>query len=243
MKKILKKAFALAIMAIGATSASAQLNVQLHHDLGHALYGKELSNRPCWTATIENFSADKWGSTYFFIDGNFADNTMQSAYAEISRELKFWKAPVAIHVEYNGGLAGTGSYNDAYLLGAAYNWANKDFSRTFSLQALYRYLANQQVGTKHSWQLTTVWGLHFANGLCSFTGYADLSHDNGVDGALVFSSEPQFWVNLAALKGVDDNCKLSLGTELELSNNLVWPSDGRNNRFYAIPCISAKWTF
>lgn len=239
----MKKYGLIILLAILPRVVMAQLNVQMHYDLGDAFYGKELGARPHWTATVENFSADKWGSTYFFIDANFGDNVMESAYAEISRELQFWKAPFAIHVEYNGGLSNTGSYNDAYLLGAAYNWANKNFSKTFSVQMLYRYLANHVGGTQHSWQLTTVWGVHFAKKLCSFTGYADLAHDNSVNGALVFTSEPQFWVNLNALKKVNDKFNLSVGTELEISNNFVWPSDGRNNRFYVIPTLAAKWTF
>lgn len=51
--------------------SQAQLNLQVHYDFGHDIYGKELSNRDKITATIENFTADKWGSTYFFVDGNF----------------------------------------------------------------------------------------------------------------------------------------------------------------------------
>lgn len=59
----------------------------------------------------------------------------------------------------------------------------------------------------------------------------------------MFTSEPQFWFNLNALKKINDNMKLSIGTELELSQNFIWPTDGLNNRFYAIPTIAAKWTF
>jgi len=239
----MKRIFLAIALTLATLQISAQLNVQMHHDFGNDIYGSELSNRPRWTATIENFTADKWGSTYFFVDGNFADNTMTSVYAEFARELRFWDAPIAVHVEYNGGLAGSGCYNDAYLAGAAWNWANKDFSRTFSVQALYKYLANNPSSNRHSWQLTTVWGIHFAKGLCTFSGYADLWHDNDVNGSLILSSEPQFWVNLWALDGVDDACKISVGTELEISNNLVWPTDGKNNRFYAIPTLAAKWTF
>lgn len=215
----------------------------MHSDFGNTIYGDELSNRPHWTATIENFKVDKWGSTYFFVDADFGDNTMKSVYAEISRECNLGKTPIAVHIEYNGGLSGFGSYNDAYLTGAAWNWANKDFSRTFSLQLLYKYLANQPSSNKHSWQVTTVWGIHFAKGLCSFSGYADLWHDNSVKGNLVLSSEPQFWFNLYALDSVDDDFKLSLGAELELTKSLVWPADGLNDRFYAIPTLAAKWTF
>lgn len=239
----MKRLLSLAILCMATIAAHAQLNVQMHYDLGRTCYGSELSNRSYWSATIENFTADKWGSTYFFVDANFGDNTMKDTYAEISRELKFWKNPFAVHVEYNGGLSGNSCYNDAYLLGGAYNWANSNFTKTFSLQLLYRYLANQTIGSKHSWQVTTVWGLHWADGLYSFTGYADLSHDNSVNGNLVFNSDPQFWVNLAALKQVDDDMKLSVGTEVRLSNNLVWPSNGKNNRFYAIPTLAVKWTF
>lgn len=239
----MKKIFLLTALCFCAITASAQLNVQFHYDMGSALFNDELSTRPTRTATIENFTADKWGSTYFFVDGNFADNKVHSAYGELARELKFWKAPVAVHLEYNGGLAGSGSYNDAYLVGGAYNWANSNFSKTFSIQAMYKYLANQTIGTRHSWQITTVWGIHFAKGLYSFTGFTDLWHDNSVNGSLIFCSEPQFWFNFAPLSWVDDDFRLSLGTEVELSNNLVWTDNGKNNRFYAIPTLAAKWTF
>ena len=239
----MKKLFFASLFTILAGTLSAQTNIQLHYDFGNNIYGTELSNRPKVTATVENFTPDKWGSTFFFIDANLADNQMSSVYAEISRELKFWDAPVAMHIEYNGGLSGYGSYNDAYLFGAAYNWANKDFSKTFSVQTMYKYLAKQQVGTHHSWQLTAVWGLHFAKGLCSFSGFADLWHDHSVAGNLVFVSEPQFWFHLNALEKVDDNLKLSIGAELEISNNLVWPATGINNQFYIIPTLAAKWTF
>ena len=239
MKKILLST----LLWMATIPMFAQLNVQLHYDFADALYGKELSNRPHWTATIENFKADKWGSTYFFVDLDFGGNTMKSAYAEISREFKLGTSPFAAHVEYNGGLSGGGSYNDAYLAGAAWNWANQDFSKTFSFQVLYKYLARQVVGSKHSWQLTTVWGIHFAKGLCTFSGYADVWHDNSVKGNLVLSSEPQFWFNLNALESVPDAFLLSLGTEVELTKSLVWPTDGLNDRFYAIPTLAAKWTF
>lgn len=239
MKKILLST----LLWMATIPMFAQLNVQLHYDFADALYGKELSNRPHWTATIENFKADKWGSTYFFVDLDFGGNTMKSAYAEISREFKLGTSPFAAHVEYNGGLSGSGSYNDAYLAGAAWNWANQDFSKTFSFQVQYKYLARQVVGSKHSWQLTTVWGIHFAKGLCTFSGYADVWHDNSVKGNLVLSSEPQFWFNLNALESVPDDFLLSLGTEVELTKSLVWPTDGLNDRFYAIPTLAAKWTF
>ena len=68
-----------ALMLIASLPIFAQLNVQLHCDFGDAFYGKELSNRPHLTATVENFKADKWGSTYFFVDMDFGGKTTKSA--------------------------------------------------------------------------------------------------------------------------------------------------------------------
>lgn len=242
----MKRSFLLAAIALMSCAASAQLNVQLHYDLGHDLYGKELSNRPRVTATVENFTPDKWGSTYFFIDADLGDHVVKSAYGEISRELRFWKAPIAAHVEFNGGLNGaTGSFDNAYLVGPAWNWASKDFSRTFSVQLMYKLLAhkNNHGGSCHSFQLTEVWGLQFAKGLLTFSGYCDLWYDKGVNGRLVLGSESQLWVNLWRLPRINDDAKWSIGTELEITNNLIWPADGKNNRFYAIPTVAMKWTF
>lgn len=239
----MKKLILIALFALSATTAFAQLNLQLHYDFGNNFYGNELSNRPKLTATVENFTPDKWGSTYLFIDADLGDNVMKSVYAELAREFRFWDAPLAVHLEYNGGLSGGGSYNDAYLFGGAYNWASSDFSKTFSFQAMYKYLAKQLIGSHHSWQLTAVWGIHFADGLCSFSGFADLWHDNSVAGNLVFCSEPQFWLNLNAMEKVDDDFKLSIGTEFEFSNCLVWPATGINNKFYFIPTLAVKWEF
>ncbi len=242
----MKRSFLLAAVACVAVAASAQLNVQLHYDLGHDIYGKELSNRPRVTATVENFTPDAWGSTYFFIDADFGDNFVKSGYGEISRELQFWKLPIAIHVEYNGGLQRAAyGYDDAYLAGAAWNWHSKDFGKTFSLQLMYKYLAHSENhgGTSHSAQLTGVWGIDLVKGLMRFSGYLDLWYDKAVNGRVVLSSEPQLWVNLWRLPRINDNAKWSVGTEWEISNNLVWPVNGKNNRFYVIPTVAMKWTF
>ena len=47
---------------------------------------------------------------------------------------------------------------------------------------------------------------------------------------------PQFWVNLNNLKGWK-NVNLSLGGELEISNNFV------KKGLYAAPAFGAQWTF
>lgn len=242
----MKRSLLLVAAVLSTHAAIAQLDVQLHYDLGHPLYGSELNNRAPVTATIENFTPDRWGSTYFFVDLDIGEHVVKSAYGEISRELRFWKAPFAAHIEFNGGLNGqSGSFDNAYLVGPAWNWHNGDFSRTFSVQLMYKYLAHREHhgGSPHSVQLTEVWKMELAKGLLTFSGYCDLWYDKGVNGRLVLSSEPQFWVNLWHLPRIADDVKWSVGTEWEISNNLVWPSDGKNNRFYFIPTVAMKWTF
>ena len=56
-----KKFIYVGVLCLWATKSLAQLNVQLHYDLGHGMYGNEISSRQHLTATVENFSADKWG--------------------------------------------------------------------------------------------------------------------------------------------------------------------------------------
>ena len=110
---------------------------------------------------------------------------------------------------------------------------------------MYKYYfknAHKDMRAFNCFQATAVWGITFAKGLCTFSGFADLWYDNSVRGNYIFLSEPQFWVNLDKLKGWDD-VHLSLGSEVELSNNFVWNNRGENNKFYAIPTVAAKWTF
>lgn len=249
----MKKIFSLAILAMAAfTNVQAQ-NVQLHYDLGRSMYD-DLSDRPSVTSTVEMFKPDKWGSTFLFTDIDYKNDGTVGAYWEIAREFNLTKNKQwAAHIEYNGGAA-TGEipagyfgnrFQHAALVGGAWNWASKDFSKTFSVQLMYKYtFKNKHIGARpfNGFQLTEVWGLNFAKGLCTFSGFCDLWYDNNVNGKLILLSEPQFWVNLNTLKGMQ-GVNLSLGTEVEISNNFVWNNKGKNNKFYAIPTIAAKWTF
>ena len=45
------------------------------------------------------------------------------------------------------------------------------------------------------------------------------------------------------LPRINDNAKWSVGTEVEISQNLVWPNESVNDRFFVIPTIAMKWTF
>lgn len=221
---------------MSVVSANAQ-NIQLHYDFGGDIYS-ELEGRAKLTSTVEMFRADKWGSTFFFVDMDYAKNEVTSAYWEIARELKFWDAPVSAHLEYNGGI---NYIKDSYLAGATYSYNNKDFSKGFSLTASYKYIHSNE--SPNNFQLTGTWYVNFGKGKFSFTGFADFwrekhSDREGNKHEFTFISEPQFWFNLNALECVDNDFNLSVGTEWEISSNFAL-----NKGWYWNPTLAVKWTF
>ena len=239
------KRFLLLILLVGALSAKAQ-NVQLHYDFGRHAY-KSLNSdnkadaRPALTSTVEMFRPDKGGSTFFFVDLDY-NKGVQGAYWEIARELNFWQNSkvnwLSAHIEYNGGLNRVaGSYDDAFLFGATYSGHSKDFSKTWSITASYKLIPHN-TKSMHNFQITGVWGVTFLKGYMSFIGFVDFWREHrawqGTD--FILLTEPQLWFNLNAVKGCD-KVNLSVGTELELSNNFVAKG------FYAIPTVAVKWTF
>lgn len=247
----MKKHLLSALFVLSAGFTATAQNVQLHYDLGHSI-DSDLSNRPSVTTTVEMFRPDRWGSTFFFVDIDYFHDGAGGAYWEFAREFNVSKNKQwAAHVEYDGGLASSQitdystRFQHAFLAGPAWNWHNGDFSKTFSLQAMYKYYFSGQHDSNRpfsGFQATAVWGIHFAKNLCTFSGFADCWYDPNVNGKWIFLSEPQFWVNLNALKGMKD-VNLSVGTEVEVSNNFVWNKLGQNNKLYVIPTIAAKWTF
>ena len=245
---------AAAIAAAAALQTAPAQNIQLHHDLGRALYNG-LGDRQRLTTTFEMFRPDKAGSTFLFVDMDYQRDGIKGAYWEIAREFTIGTPTAssswAAHAEYNGGLGSDKAskvatrYQHIALLGAAWNWHSADFSSTFSAQLMYRYSfkgANPWDRPANSFQATAVWGKTFAGKLLSFNGFFDLWHDKDARGELVFVTEPQLWINLNAVKGME-GVNLSLGTEVEISNNFVYDQYGRADKFYAIPTLGAKWTF
>lgn len=212
-------------------------NIQLHYDFGNNIYD-ELEGRATLSTTVEMFKPDKWGSTFFSVDMDYAKNEVALAYWEIARELKFWKAPVSIHVEYDGGI---NDIKDSYLGGVTYTYDTPDFSKGFSVSAMYKYIHSNE--SPNNFQLTGAWYLNFGKGKFLFMGFADFWREmhtdmNGNKHEYVFYAEPQLWFNFNALKKVNDKFNLSVGTEWRLSSNFVL-MDG----WYWIPTLALKWTF
>lgn len=236
MKKFLSCSIVLSLfMLLSSMNVSGQ-NVQLHYDMG----------RSYLTSTVEMFKPDAGGSTFFFIDLNY-DPRVTGAYFEISRELCFWQESKAdwlsVHLEYNGGLdTVNGSYDNSWLGGLTYSGHSDDWSKTWSLSAMYKAIPGtvSLLGKKsmHNFQITGVWNMDFFDHWLSFNGFMDFWKEarpwQGTD--YIFITEPQLWVNLNKLEGWE-NINLSVGTEVELSANFVAKG------FHAMPTAALKWTF
>ena len=145
------------LLAILSLTATAQ-DVQFLYDLGHSLYN-DIPNRSAVTTTFEMFKPDKWGSTFSFVDMDYNSKGVQGAYWEIARELKFWEGPLSAHVEYNGG-RGVYPYNNAYLAGITFTHNSADFSKGFSIQAMYKYIQKSYTPNTTSSMLILHWLLN-----------------------------------------------------------------------------------
>ena len=234
----MKKLFFFALFVVAAFSANAQ-NVQLHYDFGRNLYFDEEAGRQKVTLTVEQFKADQWGSWFYFVDLDFSRKFIEGAYIEISRELKLGsESPFAAHVEYNGGLNRFGSYQHAALIGPAWNGHSADFSKTFSVQLMYKrfFKSYDYTSAYHSVQLTGVWSTTFAQNALTFNGFIDFWRGQKADGhgQLVMLTEPQLWYNVTE--------HFSLGTEWEISSNFVY-NTYNDKSFFVNPTLAAKWNF
>lgn len=234
----MRRFFISTLFVFSAVASQAQ-NIQLHYDFGRNLYSDEEAGRQKVTMTLEQFKADDWGSWFYFVDIDFSRKFTEGAYAEISREFNLGKAsPFAAHVEYDGGLNKSGSFQQAALLGAAWNGHSADFSKTYSVQLMYKryFKSYDYTSAYHSVQLTGVWGLNFLNNKMRFSGFIDLwrgEKSNG-HGQLVILTEPQLWYNLT-----DHFC---IGTEWEVSNNFVY-NTYNDKSFFINPTLAVKWNF
>ena len=231
----------LMLMSVATVKTYAQ-NIQVHYDFGRHLYSSEQSDRQKLTVTYETFKADKLGSWFYFVDIDLRNNGASGAYAEVSREFNLGsKSPFAAHVEFDGGLNLYGSFQNAILVGPAYNGHSADYSKTWSVQLLYKQcLKGKDNKALTGVQLTGVWGVNFGGGKWTFSGYADFWTGyipkwdaNGQKKGLLIQSEPQLWYNITK--------NFSVGTEFEISNNFIYPTCETTKTFYFNPTLGVKF--
>ena len=242
----MKKSILILFCCALAVVAQAQ-NLQVHYDFGRKIYSDEQKTRQMVTLTFEQFKADHLGSWFWFIDLDMYHDGMKGAYTEISREFTLTStsksSSLAAHVEYDGGMTtfkdgGVTRFQNAVLIGPAWNGHNSDFSATWSVQAMYKqYFKYQESKAYASFQLTGVWGLTFAGGKGNFSGFIDLWRGEKANrhGQLVLLTEPQLWYNA--------NKHFSIGTEVELSNHFIFPECASDKSFYVNPTLAVKYNF
>ena len=236
----------------------AGTNLQIYYDFGSLGTACPNQRSPRMTTTLELFYADPWGSTFAFVDFDYAfhptdpKGTPFLAYTEIARCLNFWQKTSAkdlsIQVEYNGGLGlyktgpnTIGGYpiNNAALVGLNYCLHTSDYKNIFNLELLYKFIADDfnKWSNNVPLQFTFVWGCDdfcTAPGL-RFSGFLDIwgQKDSGGQ-SFVLISEPQLWYNV----GRWFKCsQLNIGTEIEFSYNFT------GKGFMCNPCLGIKWCF
>ncbi|MCG8580151.1 MAG: DUF5020 family protein [Bacteroidales bacterium] len=241
----------VAALAIGVV-AKAQ-NLQVHYDFG--------DERKQITTTLEMFKPDKYGSTFFFVDLDYSndtrdvDNGVSLAYWEIARSFK-WNETQKFEprLEYNGGVAlgentdypGDPNYGfplkNAWLIGGQYTFNNADFSKVLTLQANLKQIKDGKEDGDNltGFQLTAVWGIHLLEGKLSLTGFADfwredvaVLNDNGS-----FKGMKEYVFLTEPQIWYNANKNFSFGGEIEMSNNFAL-----NDGFMVNPTLAVKWTF
>jgi hypothetical protein len=233
MKTVIKLTIVLLFITVGVKAQ----NLQTHYDFdrGHI------------TSTLEMFKPDAYGNTSFFVDMDYnkdINDGVSLSYFEIARVFKTDKMPIGIHAEFNAGQFNLGTDNNnvglpinrAYLAGVDYSYNAADYSKGFTIKALYKYIVGKHDAT---FQFTAVYYWHMFNRKLTLIGFADFWKEdnvvfdedgNAVDTKYVFLAEPQLWYN------INDN--FGVGGEIELSNNFAGVEG-----FKVRPTLGVKWTF
>lgn len=203
MKKILT-----VVAVLTALTAKAQTNIQVQYDF----VDKSV------ISTVEHFSSDKWGNTFFFVD-----LTKEYTYGEIARCFNFWQeskwGDLSAQLEYD--------WQDAILVGPNHCFHNSDYSKTCNLQVLYKGFLGEQRCKDIPIQFTCVWTINDllkVSGL-QFTGYLDVWYENRV----IVMTEPQLWYQIF------EHC--NVGGELCITENFYKDGLAFN------PRLGLKWVF
>lgn len=189
----------LLLLLVVTTTAIGQQNIQMMS----SVKGKPI-------ITLEHFSQDKYGTTYFFTDLELSEPKINQSLSltKIMRTISIknnWSA----HLEYNGGLFYSPNYSssipNAYLVGADYFIHSKDFTKTLNLKASYKYIS---ILNENTFQISGIWNVHLLEKKLSLLGFAHYWRELNNN---VFYSEPQIWYNITP--------KFSIGGEVKTSYN------------------------
>jgi len=231
------KRFTMIILALCITEMYAQ-NLQLHYDLGE--------DRNYFTSTFEMYKPDEYGATFMFIDFDFnfpGNNSISLAYFEIARYFSVYRQ-LSLTLQYNDGVTAVPvqevgniavTLNQTWLAGISVpiNLGFVTLNTDFLFRKTYRSDAPDG-------QITVTWFVPFLTNKFTFTGFLDIWTQDELlrlrdtpsdDKEVVFLAEPQLWYNVWR--------HLSLGTEIEISNNFLPFQD----EVKVMPTLAARWNF
>lgn len=197
-------ALLLCLLCAGSSfAAETFVNAQLHRDF----------NRELFTSTLEVWSGDRLGSSFFFADFDFAESGQTQSYFEASRHFALVRTKNAeynVSLQYNDGVtAFDGSGGKAIprtVLGGLAVTELKAGSAQIELQALLR----QEFASDLGWQLTAVWFWPLKKSPLEFLGSVDWNSNEYHDQPVSLQAEPQFQYRYRSL---------AVGTEWEVSRN------------------------
>lgn len=206
------------------TSIAQSQNLQLHYEASE--------DRQYLVSTLEMFKPDTYGSTFWFVDMEYANEGIRDAnlaYWEIARSFTLPVKNLSATIQYNDGALEGWHIDQIWLFGVNY-FLDLGFV-SLPVDILYR---KAQGVDSPDFQLTTTWFVPLLDGNLEFSGFVDLWSEDDADEdgkKLVLLSEPQLWYNA--------NEHLSIGSEVEFSHNFV-PGE---SDFQALPTIGLRWTF
>lgn len=224
-------------------------NIQLHYDFGRHLYPQSLEGRPYLMTTLEQKTIDKFGDTFYFVDMTYLNQGGVSANWKFLRNLRFWQAPISWHVRYDGGLRFVNanaappvgsqaiSFNDSFFTGVTYHWKTADRRLIINATLSYKYIKKHP--SPHNWEAVAVWNYSPRRRVFNATGFAEVWQERDFRFATryKFMSQPQFWLNLDKVKGFSPDLRLSVGSEVRISNNID------KKGWAVIPTLALKWSF
>lgn len=234
-------AVGIASLALGAGTASAQVNktdIQLHYNFGKHLYKEDLGNQTPVISTLQHYSEDRWGTNFVLMDMSISCKGMDRMQTMMFRDLKFWDAPIALHVGYQGGLTNQASFNNALVSGIDYVFKHRKYD--FRLNTIVGYRHDFKHEKPNNIQVTSLLDWTSWNRLWTISNLLTVRSANlGTDmSSLVFFMRPQFWLNINQFVGMPDALNLSVGTEVRLLYDKA-----TSDKFYALPSVAMKWTF
>ena len=221
-------------------------NLQVHYELR--------GDKKNITSTIEQFTGDKLGLTYWFISAaytdfngqNLIDGSVTSVYGEFYRFFNIPKTNgLMAGIQYNDGLAVFSGSDTSTTFGSA-------FGRTWlggfaynvpigKMHVLTTVWLRKKQGYNYDWQLTLAWGHTFWEDRLTFNGFFDLWGEREQSDPesssrnpykVVLLTEPQLYYNF--------NPHLALGVKTQISLNFEYGHDGEL-RF--APTVAARWNF